>query len=62
MHDVIIIGAGPAGLFAALKLIENGLKPIVVERGKQIRKRRIGVGLRSLMFGPTMSKVYLVIL
>ncbi len=38
--EVIIIGAGPAGLFAALKLIEKGLKPIVIERGKEVRARR----------------------
>jgi uncharacterized FAD-dependent dehydrogenase len=39
-QEVIVIGAGPAGLFAALRLIELGLKPIVVERGKDIRGRR----------------------
>ena len=38
--EVIIIGAGPAGLFAALKLIEKGKKPIVLERGKDVRSRR----------------------
>ncbi len=38
--EVIIIGAGPAGLFAALKLIEKGFKPIVLERGKNVRERR----------------------
>jgi len=38
--EVIIIGAGPAGLFAALKLIEKGFKPIVLERGKNVRDRR----------------------
>lgn len=37
---VIIVGAGPAGLFAALKAIELGLKPIVLERGKDVRARR----------------------
>ncbi len=37
---VIIIGGGPAGLFAALKLIEEGIKPIILERGKDVRARR----------------------
>lgn len=37
---VIVIGAGPAGLFAAIRLIELGIKPIVVERGKDVRTRR----------------------
>lgn len=39
-HEVIVVGAGPAGLFAALQLIELGLKPIVLERGKDVRGRR----------------------
>ena len=39
-REVIIVGAGPAGLFAALKLIEKGLKPIVLEKGKDVRARR----------------------
>ena len=37
---VVIVGFGPAGMFAALKLIELGFKPIVLERGKDVRSRR----------------------
>jgi len=37
---VIVVGAGPAGLFAALQLIEKGWKPIVIERGKNVKERR----------------------
>lgn len=37
---VIVVGAGPGGLFASLKLIELGLRPIVVERGKNVRERK----------------------
>ena len=39
-RKVLIVGAGPAGLFAALKLIEAGIQPIILERGKDIRARR----------------------
>ncbi len=39
-NAVAIIGAGPAGLFAALRAIEKGLKPVIFERGKDVRARR----------------------
>ena len=39
-QSAIIIGSGPAGLFAALKLLELGIKPIILERGKDVRSRR----------------------
>lgn len=41
--EVIIIGAGPAGLFAALRLIEFGFCPIIVERGKNVKERKVDV-------------------
>ncbi|MBK6681208.1 MAG: FAD-dependent oxidoreductase [Ignavibacteriales bacterium] len=44
---VIIIGAGPAGIFAALRLLESGIKPIIFERGKDVRSRR--KDLRAIM-------------
>ena len=39
-ESVLIIGFGPAGMFAALRLIELGYKPVVIERGKEVQKRR----------------------
>jgi uncharacterized FAD-dependent dehydrogenase len=40
---VIIVGSGPAGLFAALRLIELGLKPIILERGKEVSDRKLDI-------------------
>lgn len=44
---IIIVGSGPAGLFAALRAIELGIKPIILERGKDVRSRRFD--LKSIM-------------
>jgi uncharacterized protein len=42
-EEIIIIGAGPAGLFAALELVERGKKPIIIERGKKVEERKIDI-------------------
>ncbi|MCD6347894.1 MAG: FAD-dependent monooxygenase [Bacteroidales bacterium] len=39
-QEVLVVGAGPAGLFASLRLIESGLKPIILERGKDVSERK----------------------
>lgn len=44
-RNVIVVGEGPCGLFAALRLIERGLRPIVLERGKDVRERKIDLAL-----------------
>ena len=44
-EKVVIIGAGPAGIFAALRLIEKGIKPVILERGKDVRARRRDLAL-----------------
>lgn len=41
--EVVIVGAGPAGLFAALRLIELGMKPIILERGKNVKERKLDI-------------------
>ena len=46
-HTVIIVGAGPAGLFGALKLLESGIKPVIIERGTQTSQRRKDIALIS---------------
>ena len=44
---VVVVGAGPGGLFAALRLIEHGLRPVVIERGKNVRDRKVDIALIS---------------
>lgn len=45
--QAIVVGAGPAGLFAALRLIELGMRPIIVERGKNVRDRKKDLAMIS---------------
>ena len=45
VRSAIIIGAGPAGLFAALTLLEHGIKPIIYERGKDVSERKKDIAL-----------------
>ena len=42
-HTVLIVGCGPAGLFAALKLLESGIKPVILERGSTTSKRKLDI-------------------
>lgn len=42
-RQVVIVGAGPAGLFAALELIERGFRPVILERGKDVSKRKADI-------------------
>ncbi len=42
-HTAVIVGAGPAGLFAALKLLEQGIRPIIYERGKEVSARKVDI-------------------
>ena len=44
-RQVVVVGAGPGGLFAALRLIELGLRPVVVERGKDVHERKKDLAL-----------------
>lgn len=46
-QEVIIVGAGPAGLFAALRLIELGIRPVIIERGRDVSTRKIDIALIS---------------
>ena len=43
--QAIVVGAGPGGLFAALRLIERGIRPILIERGRNVKDRRLDVAL-----------------
>ena len=45
--SVVVVGAGPGGLFAALRLIEQGFRPIIVERGKNVHDRKKDIALIS---------------
>ncbi len=58
--QVIIAGAGPAGLFAAIKLIEHNIKPIILERGKEIaeRKKDISKINRNISLDPNSNYCY----
>ncbi|MBQ3649551.1 MAG: FAD-dependent monooxygenase, partial [Treponema sp.] len=41
--SVLVVGSGPAGLFGALKLLEGGIKPIIIERGSDTKTRKVDI-------------------
>jgi hypothetical protein len=45
--QAVVVGSGPGGLFAALRLLEYGIKPIVIERGSDVHKRKADIALIS---------------
>lgn len=56
--SVAIIGAGPAGLFAALTLIEHGIKPIIYERGKDVSERKKDIAILNRNQGLNLESNY----
>ena len=46
-EPVIVIGAGPAGMFASLKLLQRGFKPVILERGKDVERRKVDMAKLS---------------
>ena len=48
--SVIVVGFGPAGMFASLRLIELGIKPIIIERGKDVQSRRKDLKINSAIW------------
>ena len=57
-HSVAIIGAGPAGLFAALTLTEHGIRPIIYERGKEVAERKKDIAILNRNQGLNIESNY----
>lgn len=57
-HQVLIIGCGPAGLFAALTLLEKGIRPVIIERGKEVSERKRDIALLNRNEGLSLESNY----